>query len=78
MAVAAGNDLTMLSNGDTVYEGRAMSAIQAAVKSGRLDRAKVHDSAVRVNQLRDTWGLPLTPSAPSPTAWSEAPLFWPD
>jgi beta-N-acetylhexosaminidase len=68
MAVAAGNDLILLSNGDPVYEGKAMSAIKAAVKSGQLDRAKLHDSAVRVNQLRDKWGLPLTPCAPSPTA----------
>jgi hypothetical protein len=68
MAVSAGNDLILLSNGDPAYEGKAMSAIKAAIKSGRLDRAKLHDSAVRVNQLRDTWGLPLTPCAPSPTA----------
>ena len=68
LAVAAGNDLILLSNGDPVYEGKAMSAIQAAVKSGRLDRAKLHQSAARVNQLRDRWGLPLTPCVPSPGA----------
>lgn len=68
LAVAAGNDLILLSNGDPVYEGKAMSAIQAAVKSGRLDRAKLRESAVRVNQLRDRWGLPLTPCGPSPAA----------
>jgi beta-N-acetylhexosaminidase len=68
LAVAAGNDLLLLSNGDPVYEGKAMSAIQAAVESGRLDRAKLHQSAVRVNQLRDRWGLPLTPCGPSPAA----------
>jgi beta-N-acetylhexosaminidase len=68
MAVAAGNDLILLSNGDPVYEGAAMSAIQAAVKSGRLDRAQLHESAVRVDQLRDRWGLPLTPCATSPAA----------
>ena len=66
LAVAAGNDLILLSNGDPAYESKAMSAIQAAVKSGRLDRAKLHESALRVNQLRDRWGQPLTPCAPSP------------
>ena len=63
MAVAAGNDLILLSNGDPVYETKAMSAIKAAVLSGQLDRAKVHESALRVNQLRNKWGLPLTPCA---------------
>lgn len=68
LAVAAGNDLILLSNGDPVYEGKAMAAIQAAVKSGRLDRAKLHASALRVNLLRDRWGLPLTPCVSSPAA----------
>jgi beta-N-acetylhexosaminidase len=63
MAVAAGNDLILLSNGDPVYETKAMSAIKTAVLSGQLDRVKLHESALRVNQLRDKWGLPLTPCA---------------
>jgi hypothetical protein len=63
MAVAAGNDLILLSNGDPVYETKAMSAIKTAVLSGQLDRVKLHESALRVNQLRDKWGLPLTQCA---------------
>src|SRR5487761_1295960 len=61
MAVAAGNDLILLSNGDPVYETKAMTAIKSAVISGQLNRAQLHESALRVNQLRDKWGLPLTP-----------------
>ena len=61
MAVAAGNDLILLSNGDPVYETKAMTAIKTAVISGQLDRTQLHESAIRVNQLRDKWGLPLTP-----------------
>jgi beta-N-acetylhexosaminidase len=61
MAVAAGNDLILLSNGDPVYETKAMTAIKTAVISGQLDRTQLHESAVRVNQLRDKWGLALTP-----------------
>lgn len=68
LALAAGNDLILLSNGDPVYEGKAMSAIQLAVRSGRIDRQKLHESAMRVNQLRDKWGLPLTRCVPSPAA----------
>jgi beta-N-acetylhexosaminidase len=68
LALSAGNDLILLSNGDPVYEGKAMSAIQIAVRSGRLDRQKLHESAMRVNQLRDKWGLPLTPCASHPSA----------
>jgi beta-N-acetylhexosaminidase len=68
LAVAAGNDLILLSNGDPIYEGKAMSAIQLAVRSGRIDRQKLHESALRVNQLRDKWGLPLTPCASKPAA----------
>ena len=68
LALAAGNDLVLLSNGDPVYEGKAMSAIQLAVKSGRIDRAKLHESAMRVNRLRDKWGVPLTPCTPPPAA----------
>ena len=61
MAVAAGNDLILLSNGDPLYETKAMTAIKTAVISGQLDRTQLHESAMRVNQLRDKWGLPLTP-----------------
>jgi beta-N-acetylhexosaminidase len=68
LALAAGNDLLLLSNGDPLYEGKAMSAIQVAVRSGRIDRQQLHESALRVNQLRDRWGLPLTPCTSSPAA----------
>jgi hypothetical protein len=37
-----------------------MAAVKAAVLSGRLDRAKLHESAMRVNALRDKWGRPFT------------------
>jgi len=67
-ALSAGNDLILLGNGDPLYEGKAMSAIQAAVRSGRIDRQRLHESALRVNQLRDRWGLPLTPCTSSPAA----------
>jgi beta-N-acetylhexosaminidase len=63
LALSAGNDLILLGNGDPIYEAAAVTAIQVAVKSGRLDRAKLHESALRVNQLRDRWGLPLKPCA---------------
>jgi beta-N-acetylhexosaminidase len=60
MALAAGNDEVLLSNGDPTYEAAAMAAVKAAVLSGRLDRAKLHESAMRVNALRDRWGRPFT------------------
>ncbi|MHB8588865.1 MAG: glycoside hydrolase family 3 N-terminal domain-containing protein [Candidatus Dormibacteraceae bacterium] len=56
LALAAGNDLVLLGNGDPAYEADAMSAVRTAVLSGRLDRAALHESAMRVNQLRDKWG----------------------
>jgi beta-N-acetylhexosaminidase len=56
MALAAGNDMLLLGNGDPNYEAAAMAAVRAAVLSGRLDRTKLHESAMRVNALRDTWG----------------------
>jgi beta-N-acetylhexosaminidase len=65
LALAAGNDLILLSNGDPAYERRAMEAVRAAVLSGRLDRSKLHESAMRVNRLRDEWGLPFTHCRPS-------------
>jgi beta-N-acetylhexosaminidase len=68
LAISAGNDLILLSNGDPLYEGKAMSAIQLAVMSGRIDRQQLHESALRVNQLRDKWGLPLTPCVRTPAA----------
>ena len=68
LALSAGNDLILLSNGDPLYEGKAMSAIQLAVMSGRIDRQQLHESALRVNQLRDKWGLPLTPCVRTPAA----------
>jgi beta-N-acetylhexosaminidase len=55
-AIAAGNDLVLLGNGDPGYEAEAIVAVRAAVVSGRLDRAALHESAMRVNRLRDRWG----------------------
>jgi beta-N-acetylhexosaminidase len=55
-AFEAGNDMVLLGNGDPGYEAEAMAAVRAAVVSGRLSRAAIHDSAVRVNRLRDRWG----------------------
>lgn len=61
MALAAGNDMLLLGNGDPGYEAQAIAAVRAAVLSGRLDRARLHESAMRVNALRERWGRPLTP-----------------
>jgi len=60
MALTAGNDMLLLGNGDPSYEVSAIAAIKAAVLSGRLDRTKLHDSAMRVNGLRDRWGRRVT------------------
>ena len=68
LALAAGNDLVLLSNGDPNYERAAMSAVQAAVKSGQLDRMKLHESAMRVNRMRDKWGVPVPSCVPKPAA----------
>lgn len=65
LALAAGNDLVLLSNGDPSYEQSAMAAVRAAALSGRLSRSKLHDSAMRVNLLRDRWGLPFTHCRPA-------------
>jgi beta-glucosidase-like glycosyl hydrolase len=65
LALAAGNDLVLLSNGDPIYEQSAMAAVRAAALSGRLSRSTLHDSAVRVNLLRDRWGLPFTHCRPA-------------
>ena len=56
LALAAGNDLILLGNGDPSYEAATVAAVRAAVISGRLDRAALHQSAMRVNALRDKWG----------------------
>ena len=55
-ALAAGNDLILLGYQDPAYERAAMAAVRAAVLSGRLDRNKLHESAMRVNRMRDRWG----------------------
>lgn len=65
LALAAGNDLVLLSNGDPNYEQSAMAAVRAAALSGRLDRNQLHASAIRVNLLRDRWGLPFTHCRPA-------------
>jgi beta-N-acetylhexosaminidase len=56
MAVAAGNDMILLGNGDPYQEDAAVAAVRAAVLDGRLDRTRLHESAIRVNALRDRWG----------------------
>jgi beta-N-acetylhexosaminidase len=56
LALAAGNDMVLLGSGDPAYEAEAMSSVSAAVFAGRLDRASLHESAMRVNRLRDKWG----------------------
>lgn len=61
MAVAAGNDMILLSNGSPAYEASAINAVKQAVRSGRLSWAQVHASAQRVNALRDRWGTRLVP-----------------
>lgn len=56
LALAAGNDMLLLGNGDPGYEASAVAAVRAAVLSGRLDRTHLHESAMRANALRDRWG----------------------
>lgn len=56
LALAAGNDMLLLGNADPAYEVSAIEAVRAAVLSGRLDRTRLHESAMRVNALRDRWG----------------------
>jgi beta-N-acetylhexosaminidase len=64
LALAAGNDMVLLGNGDPAYEAEAMTAVRDAVLSGRLDRAALHESAMRVNRLRDRWGRRFTHCRP--------------
>ena len=61
LALAAGNDMLLLGNGDPSYEVEAIAAVKSAVLSGRLDRTKLHESAMRVNALRDKWGRRFLP-----------------
>lgn len=67
MALAAGNDLVLLSNGDPTYELKAKAAVRAAVLSGRLDPAALHASAMRVDSLRDKWGFSFAHCQPTST-----------
>lgn len=60
MALAAGNDMLLLGNGDPVYESQAVAAVRAAVLNGQLNRTRLHESALRVNALRDRWGQHVT------------------
>jgi beta-glucosidase-like glycosyl hydrolase len=68
MAVEAGNDMILLSNGDPQYEAEAVAAVRAAVVSGRISRAQIHASAVRVNALRDRWGARPAPCRSQPAS----------
>ena len=61
LALAAGNDMVLLGNGDPAYESEAVSAVRAAVRLGHLDRARLHESALRVNAMRDRWGRRVMP-----------------
>lgn len=61
LSLAAGNDMVLLGNGDPSLEAEAVAAVRSAVLSGRLDRTQLHESAVRVNALRDRWGRRLIP-----------------
>ena len=56
LALAAGNDMLLLGDGYPSNEASAVAAVRAAVLSGRLDRTRLHESAMRVNALRDRWG----------------------
>jgi beta-N-acetylhexosaminidase len=64
LSLAAGNDMILLGNGDPAYEAAAIAAVKAAVLSGRLSWAKLHESAMRVNALRDRWGQRVMPCRP--------------
>jgi len=68
MALAAGNDMLLLGNADPSYEVEAIAAVRAAVLTGRLDRVRLHESATRVNALRDRWGRRFTACRPPRTA----------
>jgi beta-N-acetylhexosaminidase len=68
MALSAGNDMLLLGSGDPAYEAAAVSAVRAAVVSGHLDRTKLHESAIRVNALRDKWGHRVIPCRAPVTA----------
>ena len=65
MALAAGNDMILLSNGSPSYEASAIAAVKKAVISGRLSWVQIHASAQRVNALRDRWGRAPAPCASS-------------
>ena len=67
MSLAAGNDMLLLGGAYPSDEDAAVAAVRAAVVSGRIDRAKLHESALRVNDLRDRWGRPA-PCHPAVTA----------
>ncbi|TMF36675.1 MAG: hypothetical protein E6I27_12235 [Chloroflexi bacterium] len=61
MALAAGNDMLLLGSADPSYEAQAIAAVRVAALSGHLDRTKLHESAVRVNAMRDRWGRRFAP-----------------
>ena len=64
LALAAGNDMVLLGNSDPAYEAEAIAEVRAAVLSGRLDRVALHESAMRVNAMRDRWGRRFTHCRP--------------
>ena len=68
MALGAGDDMLLLGSGSPADEEAAVAAVRAAVLSGRLDRTRLHESALRVNALRDRWGRAPTPCAHEVTA----------
>src|SRR4029077_1791246 len=62
MALSAGNAMLLLGNGAPYEEHAAVAAVRAAVLDGRLDRTRLHESAMRVNALRERWGGAPPPS----------------
>jgi beta-N-acetylhexosaminidase len=68
MALAAGNDMLLLGNADPAYEASAIEAVRSAALAGRLDRTKLHESAARVNAMRERWGRRFTPCRPPQAA----------
>jgi beta-N-acetylhexosaminidase len=68
MALAAGNDMLLLGSPDLATEASAIDTVRKAVLSGRLDRARIHASAMRVNALRDRWGRRPAPCSAPTTA----------
>jgi beta-N-acetylhexosaminidase len=68
LALAAGNDMLLLGSPDLAAEVSAIQTVRKAVLSGRLDRTRLHASAMRANAMRDRWGRRSSPCAAPTTA----------